>query len=254
MTMMKRSVPASLVLAIGLAGGAVMAEETGPRWTYSGPKGAEHWGELSGLYRNCSEGKMESPVDLAGASVIAKVQIDMSYLPVPLGIVNNGHTVQLKVANGSAITIRGIRYDLMQIHFHTPSEHLQDRRPHAMEVHFVHLSKENHVAVVAAFFDEGNEHRTLAKLIDHVPMKKGEPTMVEGVTIDPQGLLPQKPAYYHYSGSLTTPPCTEGVFWFIARTPMTASRQQIETFMKAMGANARPIQPLGRRVLIEPME
>ena len=224
----------------------------GVHWGYTGHEGPAHWGELSPDYALCKDGRMQSPVDLASATTRADVRVNIAYRPVPLTVLHNGHTVQFNVDNGSAITLHGKSFKLLQVHFHTPSEHTVAGKAHALEAHFVHAAGDGALAVIGVFFGAGGENAALTGLIRHVPMEAAKPRSVAGVTMNPRAILPRAPQFYRYMGSLTTPPCSEGVNWLVVEALANASAAQIAALRQAMGANARPSQPANNRLLIEP--
>lgn len=238
--------------AIFLAAGVALASGPGAHWTYEGHEGPEHWGELSADFAVCKSGRMQSPVDLATANQDGTVNVTGNYMPTPLIILNNGHTVQVNVDNGNATTVNGAPFKLIQFHFHTPSEHIDGGKAHAMEVHFVHKSEGGNLAVIGVFFDEGAENKGIAEVVKYAPAQKAEPAAIKDVSVDPTSILPKGAKFYRYMGSLTTPPCSEGVNWFVADKVVTASKAQIEAMHKVMGENARPPQPLNNRLLIHP--
>jgi carbonic anhydrase len=221
-------------------------------WSYEGERGPEHWGDLSPDYHACGMGRMQSPIDLAAANVEADVSITVEYKPVPLTILHNGHTIQFNVENGSRILVGDIPYELLQVHFHTPSEHVVAGQPYPLEAHFVHRSPEGKLAVVGVFFLEGDSNYALADMFAYTPQNKTKAETHFDLIVSPAAILPPVPHFYRYMGSLTTPPCTEGVNWFVVSTPSYASKVQIETLRQAMGENARPAQPLNGRLVIEP--
>ena len=172
--------------------------------------------------------------------------IQFNYQPINLTVKNNGHTIQVDYPPGSAIVLDGKKYELLQFHFHTPSEHTVDRIALAMEMHLVHQNSEGNLAVVGVLVKEGEENYFLQQIWEHLPESKGEKE-VKGVKINAENLLPSNRDYYSYSGSLTTPPCSEGVSWNVLKMPIEASAEQIEHFMEIYQMNARPVQPLNRR-------
>jgi carbonic anhydrase len=164
-------------------------------------------------------------------------------------ILNNGHTIQVNVAPGSTAIVNGQRYDLLQFHFHHPSEHLLSGKAQDLEVHFVHKAASGALAVIGVFITPGAANATLQAVFDAMPAKEG-PEVATSATIDPDQLLSSGP-YYRYMGSLTTPPCSEGLTWSVFEKPITASKDQILAFAKLFANNARPVQPLNNRFLLE---
>lgn len=231
---------------------AAPAAHGGAHWSYEGPEGPANWGDLEESFAACRSGRMQSPVDLGGADAEGSIVISTRYNAVPLSILNNGHTVQFNTDAGGELSANGVTYKLLQVHFHTPAEHPVFGKVMPLEAHFVHKSDEGSLAVVGVFFVEGTENSTLASVLAHLPEEPAEAKTYAGVTIDPNGLLPSNMALFRYMGSLTTPPCTEGVNWHVLRTTATASKQQIARLSAVLNANARPVQPLNRRLLVAP--
>lgn len=217
-------------------------------WSYDGSTGPEHWGELNPENSLCKSGKAQSPVDLKWSKPRKGGAIKLMYKSGPAKVVDNGHTVQVNVEPGNKAMIRGNTYELVQFHFHSSSEHTLSGNVMPMEVHFVHKDQKGDTAVIGAFLIAGNDNPEIDKIWNHVPQAKNEE--VDAGTIDLAALLPSKKTYYHYTGSLTTPPCTEGVSWNVMNTPVTLSKEQILSFRALYSINNRPIQPLnGRKVI-----
>jgi carbonic anhydrase len=221
-------------------------------WGYDGVDGPVHWGHLSPDFQLCSTGRSQSPIDLSFSNVVADVPVTTDYQRGPLAILNNGHTVQINFAGGSSLVSSGRRYGLVQVHFHTPSENMVNGKTYPIEAHFVHKDAEGHLAVLGVFFEEGQTNIELAKIVVAAPGRVAGPNTIEGFTFDPRALLPQDMHVYRFMGSLTTPPCSEGVNWHVAREPIQASPGQIAALKTLMGNNARPIQPLNDRLVIAP--
>ena len=237
-------------ICASIAGSALA--EGAAHWTYEGHEGPEHWAELSPDFKSCELGVQQSPIDLAGP-VPAKIGVVApAFKPVPLVVLNNGHTIQVNCAPGGGSEIAGTRYELLQFHFHHPSEHLLNGKAFAMELHFVHKSAEGNLAVLGVLIRPGAENATLAPVWKAMPSEKGEPVNA-GVTVDPSALLPKDHTYFRYYGSLTTPPCSEGVLWTVFAQPIEASAAQIRAFGDLFPMNARPAQSLNHRFLLETM-
>lgn len=251
-TKTKLLVGAALVSA-ALVSVDTFASGTAPHWGYEGHAGPEHWGELSPEYKTCGEGKAQSPVDLADANASGDVKVDFNYSPADLEILHNGHTVQFNVANGSAMTSEGKTFTLAQVHFHTPSEHPISGKPYAMEAHFVHKAADGQLGVVGVFFNEGASNAALKDVFANLPKHETEATKVAGAKVDLRAILPASPTFYRYMGSLTTPPCSEGVNWFVAKEPVEASAAEIAAMTAAFGHNARPAQQAHDRKIQKPM-
>ena len=215
-------------------------------WSYSGAKGPPRWGGT------CSTGKAQSPIDIRTADVtVAKLPaLTFDYRPGPLHIIDNGHSVQVNVAPGSTLLIGDTRFTLVQFHFHKPSEETINGRHFAMVVHLVHRDDHGQLAVVAVPLIEGTTNPLIDILWRHLPHEKGREISPSGVMIDATPLLPRNRAYFVYTGSLTTPPCTEEVRWFVMKSESSISAEQIAVFGKIYAHNARPIQPLNGRQVI----
>jgi len=217
-------------------------------WSYEGEGAPSHWSELSPEYGACGLGKEQSPIDLRGAIPSALPDPATAWKPIPLKVLNNGHTIQVDGTGGGSLVLDGQAYDLLQFHFHHPSEHVIEGRPAALEIHFVHKSEAG-LAVLGVMVVEGPANPVLEAIWDMIPAKGGETIEGPGM-LDFKSLLPLDPSTYRYAGSLTTPPCSEIVQWVVYRKPVTASDAQIKRFAALFPNNARPIQPLGRRKLL----
>ena len=236
-----------------LAGGTFAAEHArdhAPHWDYTGQRGPAHWSTLDPSFKACS-GKRQSPVDLTRFSDVALPPIAFAYQPGGRDVINNGHTIQVDYDPGSRITIDGDVFALKQFHFHAPSENHIDGHAFPIEAHFVHADAKGKLAVVAVMFTQGASNPALDALWSLMPPKAGERH-----DLSPEfaaaALLPAQRDYYRYDGSLTTPPCSEGVRWLVLKQPVTASAAQIAHLVAVLGhPNNRPIQPLGARVVEE---
>ncbi|MCI4625148.1 MAG: carbonic anhydrase family protein [Candidatus Magnetoovum sp. WYHC-5] len=217
-------------------------------WTYEGAEGPEHWGDLSPTYATCKIGKSQSPIDIPKVEAATETAIAFSYAQTPLKIINNGHTIQVNYSPNSTITINGKEYKLMQFHFHSPSEHTLMGESFPMEAHIVHATKDKELAVIGVLFKVGAENPFIKTLWEHLPQKVDKEETVKGVNINAKQLIPTNTAtYYNYSGSLTTPPCSENVNWNVLQTPIEVSQEQVDKFVSLIGKNARPVQPINER-------
>ncbi len=221
-----------------------------PHWDYKGDGAPERWGQLQSDFRVCDLGMQQSPVDLHDAVPAGLGGIDPAFAETPLKILNNGHTIQVNCAPGSASRIAGERYDLAQFHFHHPSEHILDGTRFELECHFVHRNAAGALAVIGVFIRPGAANPTLQAIWDAMPAKEG-PEVTAAARINPAELLPRERSYFRYGGSLTTPPCSEGVLWTVLKTPIEASAEQIRRFAQLFPLNARPVQQLNQRYLLE---
>ena len=248
-------------LCVALAAGAQTAQpgaendndsgHSGAPWSYVGKTGPINWGKLDPAYRACSQGKAQSPIDIRGARLNPSLgQIEFHYLAGPVSIENNGHTIVINVGPGSYIVAGGVRYDLLQFHFHHPGEESVKGRLPDMDVHLVHKSADGKLAVIAVRLNEsmGNPNATLATLWQHLPTKVGDSQKVTDA-VNPAGLLPADRGYWTYTGSLTAPPCTEGVRWFVMEQDLGISRQQLREFGELYRINSRALQDVhGRKI------
>jgi len=238
-----------VVLACGLVWAATRLWAAGPHWGYSGAEGPEKWGTLDPANSACSAGKNQSPIDLSTFTEGNLKPISFSYDAVGREIVNNGHTLQVNYPVGSTIAVDGHPFALKQFHVHAPCENHVQGKSFPLEAHFVHADAAGQLAVVAVFFNEGAANPELDKAWGPVPPKAGEKRAL-ATPVSAEALMPADRAYYRYRGSLTTPPCSEGVMWLVLKTPVTASKEQIEQVRHALHhANNRPIQPLNGRVV-----
>lgn len=220
-------------------------------WGYAGAKGPETWGSLSADYAACSDGRMQSPIDVVDAFPAKGPDLVFDYKPSPLKIVNNGHTVQANYGPGSVLTVAGKPFQLLQFHFHAPSEHAIAGSRTPMEVHFVHANAEGSLAVVGVMMQAGSQNDPLAPVFANMPDEAGPEVEVADTTIDASAMLPSEAgAYSHYKGSLTTPPCSEGVNWFVMAKAIEVSTEQIGKFEGIASPSARPLQGLNDRLLI----
>ena len=238
-------------LIVAMAAGAVVGCKSKEKaeWGYEGDIGPAHWGELSPDYALASTGREQSPIDIANPTVGENPAITFNYADAPIDVVNNGHTVEQKMAAGSSITVNGKTYALNQFHFHSPSEHTINGQHAAMEMHLVHTASDGSVAVIGVMLTEGDAaNANFAQVWANMPHKAGA-TKTSEVTINPISLLPVDKSYYRYQGSFTTPPCTEGVLWMVMQSPVQLSAAQISAFGQIIDGNNRPVQPLNGRTV-----
>ena len=236
---------------VGTLGHTAAAQAEGEHWTYGGHEGPAKWGSLDPEFATCKLGKTQSPIDIHGAKHSDLPAIQFAYKPSPLKVIDNGHTIQVNYAPGSSIDVGGTRYELVQFHFHKPSEEKINGQSHAMVAHLVHKGADGKLAVVAVLLDAGGASALIDTIWTHLPKEKEKEVLVENVTIDATELLPAKKGYYTFQGSLTTPPCSEDVRWFVLKTPLKITGNEIAAFGKIYPMNARPTQPLNGRELKE---
>lgn len=227
-----------------------MAEQGhAPHWEYIGKEGPEHWGEIAPEFEKCKTGKNQSPIDITSGKPEKLAPIQFDYKAAPIAIINNGHTIQVNVPKGSSITVGDKKYDLLQFHFHSPSEHKLSGKSGDMEVHLVHKSAEGELAVVGVFMNTGKENGLVKAVWDNLPTEVGKEKPVDKVTLNPADFLPAKKTYSNYPGSLTTPPCSEGVNWMVMKNSIEVSKAQVEKFTAIFPMTARPVQPLHDRAV-----
>ena len=227
------------------------AQQTPHHWEYKGKDGPENWGSLDPLYSNCSMGHTQSPINITGAKKSDLPALLFDYKAVPLKIINNGHTIQVSYAPGSSLTVGGKTYTLQQFHFHHPSEEHVNGHGFDMVVHLVHSDGEGHLAVVAVLLRRGNASAFIDTVWKNIPEEPEKTVDVPNVNLNVKDLLPANHGYYTFAGSLTTPPCSEGVTWFVLKTPISLSASQLDQFAKLYPRDARPIQPINGREILE---
>jgi carbonic anhydrase len=237
---------AMLAVVAASCAGTALAQH----WGYSGEAGPENWSKIDPKFAMCALGRNQSPIDLRGFVESELKSLKFAYKAGAADIVNNGHTVQVDYAPGSSLTADGRTFELKQFHFHAPSENKVGGKQFPLEGHLVHADKDGNLAVVAVMFQAGAANPLLAKLWEKMPAKAGEKSALPaGLSVSQ--LLPADRAYYRFNGSLTTPPCSEGVWWFVMKNPASASKAQVEQFAKTLGfANNRPIQPVNARPVL----
>jgi carbonic anhydrase len=243
-----------IVFSLGLSGLSslsVAQEAHEPHWTYTGAGDPQHWGKLDPAFSECSLGRTQSPIDIKNAKKTELPALKIDYKPAPLSIINNGHTIQVNETPGSTLTVGGKIYTLKQFHFHHPSEERVDGKGYDLVLHLVHADTEGHLAVVAVLFETGAASPLIATLWKNIPAEKGKAQEFPSVSIQVQDLLPAERGYFTYTGSLTTPPCSEGVTWYVLKSHLTVSPEQVAAFSKFYPGNARPIQPTNGREILE---
>ena len=218
-------------------------------WDYEGENAPYRWGDIKSENLACKAGTRQSPIDIRNPVVSEVEPIRFFYEDVPLKVTNNGHTIQVDYAPGSFIMFGGARYELLQFHFHTPSEERINGRSFDMVVHLVHKSAQGRLAVVAVLLSAGREQAMLQTIWNAMPGTRDRTRERLDVSINARQLLPAESPYYSYMGSLTTPPCTEGVQWLVMKTPVEMSREQIAHFTALYPMNARPLQALNDRLI-----
>ncbi len=240
----------SIVLACALLVSNSVFAEGKSHWGYSGHEGPNNWASLSADYSSCS-GKNQSPVNLTGFIESELSPIEFQYKSGGNEILNNGHTVQVNMEKGSSIKIDGQTFNLLQFHFHAPSENHINGKSFPMEAHLVHADDKGNLAVIAVMFEQGAANAGLQKAWSKMPIHAGDKNTMSP-TVAVNDILPDSREYYRFNGSLTTPPCSEGVRWLVMKTPMSASKEQVENFSHALHEpNNRPIQAVNSRVVLQ---
>ncbi len=227
---------------------AAWAGEHQPHWTYDGKEGPKHWGDLSADFAACSRGHRQSPVNLTEADRADMGAIKLDWKAATPVVSNNGRTIQVAAAPGSTTTFAGKTYTLVQAHFHHMSEHTIAGQRAPLEAHFVNRDADGKLLVLGVMITEGAADAEIAKLWQAAPSTVGEAQAKESV--DLARLVPAEAKFYRYAGSLTTPPCSEIVDWIVFADPITASREQIDTFAKLYPDNSRPLQDLHERTIV----
>ena len=248
-----KSLGAPLILLIlgGLATLLISAKPGHAPWGYEGEIGPEHWGDLDSAYALCRDGASQSPVDLVATTRRTNNPIEIHWSSSALNLVNNGHTIQANYDAGSYVMFEGVRYELLQFHFHRKSEHTKHGKHYPMEAHFVHRSASGDLLVIGVLLKRSlRANPLLGEILSMAPMQSGE-SVEGGPQIAASEFLPERPYVYHYDGSLTTPPGTEGVKWFVFMEPSDISSGQVSKFSKLYPNNFRPVQPLNDRVITQ---
>lgn len=250
---MRRHAASCILLLLAMLATITAAQEGkhDHAWGYEGPEGPAHWGDLKPDYSACKAGRQQSPIDIRHPKEASLPPLQFAYHPAPLNIINNGHTIQINYAPGSFLTVGDKHYQLKQFHFHHPSEEHINGKPQDMVAHLVHADPDGHLAVVAVLLGTGSANTMIQRIWDHLPRTEGKEEEVSGVEVDAAALLPPTTAYYTFAGSLTTPPCSEQVTWFVLKTPTQISAEEVAAFAKLYPHNARPTQPLNGREVLE---
>jgi carbonic anhydrase len=219
-------------------------------WSYEGENGAANWGKINPAWSKCATGNRQSPIDIRNGMKVELEPIAFDYHPVGFNVVDNGHTIQVTVAGGNFLTVMNRQYELLQFHFHRPSEERINGKGTEMVVHLVHKDSEGKLAVLAVLIERGKQQSVIQTIWNNLPLEKNdvvEPT----IALDLMEILPTRREYFTYMGSLTTPPCSEGVLWMVMKEPIQASPAQLALFSRLYPLNARPIQSTSGRVIKE---
>ena len=222
----------------------------GTHWSYEGDSGPASWSKINVDWAKCGNGSRQSPIDIRDGMKVELEQISFDYHPSSFNVVDNGHTVQVGVSGGNYITVQNRMFELQQFHFHRPSEERINGKAFEMVVHLVHRDAEGRLAVLALLLERGAPQATIQTVWNNLPLEKFE-TMQPTILLDPAEMLPVRRDYYTYMGSLTSPPCSEGVLWLVMKQPVQASPAQMALFSRLYPLNARPIQPANGRIIKE---
>jgi len=236
--------------AAAAAAAIAAAPKHGAVWSYEGELGPANWSKINVDWAKCSTGNRQSPIDLRDGIKVNLEQVSFDYHPSSFSEVNNGHTIQVTVGGGNFITVGNTVYELQEFHFHRPSEEKINGKGTEMVIHLVHKSAEGKIAIIAVLLERGQPHRLMQTIWDNLPLEKLE-TVSPSIVIDPTDALPERRDYFTYMGSLTEPPCTEGVLWMVFKQPMQASPAQMALFSRLYPLNARPIQSTAGRMIKE---
>lgn len=245
---------AVLVLALSGRSAGALAGDVNVHWGYDGEASPEHWAELSAAFETCGRGHQQSPVDLpvatsADIAPAAPAQVEVFHHEHVLDISNNGHTVAVTYDDGDRLSLGGTDYQLVQYHFHAPSEHTVGGQHFPLELHLVHRAASGALAVVGVLIEYGAVNPAYAAVVEHLPAAPGGHEHLEHVAVDIDALLPPSRQSFAYAGSLTTPPCTEGVRWLVLRSPVALGAAQIARLGRVLHHNNRPVQALHERAL-----
>lgn len=222
-----------------------------PHWQYSGEYGPEHWGRMRPDYAQCERGQRQAPIDIVGAPRQVAAPLQFDYHPAPLRIVNDGHTVRVRYANASRLLVGRDSHTLQQFHFHVPGGDKLQGEEFPMAMHFLHKSRAGQLISLTVLFRLGAENPALAALLPRMPSAGTPEQLLADSSFDPAALLPSAHGYYAYDGSLTAPPCTEGVRWLVLKQPQQLSAAQLARLNQLFAHNARPVQPLHGRIVTE---
>ncbi|WLR52509.1 carbonic anhydrase family protein [Bacillus tianshenii] len=219
-------------------------------WSYKGETGPKQWGTLDAAYSTCTDGSEQSPINIDFSQVTTSEkanQFEIQYEPSAYSIINNGHTIKADIQNKHSLVIDNKEYILSQFHFHAPSEHKFNGQYHAMELHLVHQAENGELAVLGVMIQEGAENESLRSVWDMLPKEEMDESRTGEKPIELSKLVPKDQTTIHYKGSLTTPPCTENVQWYMMKQPIEMSKEQIQSFKQIFPENHRPVQPLNER-------
>lgn len=228
--------------------GAGTALHSAVHWSYEGEGGPLMWGKLNPDYAKCDIGERQSPIDIRDGIHVDLDPLTFDYKPSRFSVIDNGHTIQVNLSAGNYINVSGRTYELVQFHFHKPSEERVNGKSFEMVAHLVHKDSEGKLAVVAVLIERGKAQALVQSVWNNLPLEKNQSVQALS-SMDLGQILPTRRDYYTYMGSLTTPPCSEGVLWLVMKESIEISPEQLAIFNRLYPMNARPIQkPSGRLI------
>jgi carbonic anhydrase len=245
-----RRKPAAAEPSHGSAAALATPAAHSAHWDYAGTGGPETWGQMKPEFAKCSSGSRQSPIDIRDGIKVDLDPVRFDYKASAFRVIDNGHTVQVNVGPGNSIEVMGRRYDLVQFHFHRPSEERINGKQFDMVAHLVHKDIDGRLAVVAVLLDRGSAQPIIQSVWNNLPLEKGDEVAARS-TLNLNELLPAERSYFTYMGSLTTPPCSEGVLWMVLKNPVPISAEQVGIFARLYPMNARPIQSAAGRLIKE---
>ena len=240
-------------VALSLAATAGFGADKASTWSYAGATGPAKWGTLDKSFEDCTDGQLQSPIDIPAKATRkgALPSLLFDYQPSPLAIVDTGHMIRVNYAPGNFVRVSGKKYELQYFEFHKPGEQKVNGKGNDMSVHLVHQAPDKKEGIVAIMLDTGAANALVKTVLDNLPKDKGKESAISGATINAKDLLPKNKGYFTFSGSQTSPPCKEDVTWFVMKTPVTVSADQIARFARAYPMNARPVQAVNGRDIQE---
>jgi len=215
-------------------------------WSYQGETGPEMWGALRDDFKLCASGLNQSPVDIPKHTKFLRGGLRPNWRPEKVSLIKTGHALEVNLSGKSKTDIGGNQYELKQIQFHTPSEHQLSGFSYPMEIHFIHARKDGSQSIVAAFVEIGSENPEFLKISSRASALN-ESVSVDLGELNASLLLPKSTDVFRYQGSITSPPCSEGVVWNVLREPIEFSQEQVSSFRRLFPTNARPLQKLDAR-------
>ncbi len=221
-----------------------------PDWSYADERGPSHWSEVNPSYERCHAGRLQSPVPIERAAALFQpcTPLRFRYRSTALHVVNDGNALRLGYDRGSHLVIDGLSYELVELRFHVPGEHAIDGRIADAEIEFIHGNNRGDIAIVSVLIEAGNRvNQTLRRILEHAPVAAGKHAYGRNIGVNAVFLLPARRSYFRYQGSMTRPPCEEGVHRYVLDTPIEIAASDLARLAQIIGTNARPLQPLGQR-------